>query len=52
MLLGSPSDTWGRTWTAADLGNANFRVRVISTSSTTGRDFFLDWVPVRVTYGP
>ena len=48
----TPSDTWGRTWTAADLSNTNFRVRVISTSSAASKDFFLDWVPVRVTYGP
>jgi hypothetical protein len=51
-FLGSPSDTWGQTWTAANLTNANFRVRVISSSTVTGRDFFLDWVSVRVTYGP
>jgi hypothetical protein len=23
------ADTWGRTWIATDLANANFRVRVI-----------------------
>ena len=28
--LGSASDTWGRTWTPAELGNANFFVRVIA----------------------
>ena len=28
--LGSPSDLWGRTWTPAELGNANFFVRVIA----------------------
>ena len=52
VTLGSASDTWGRTWTATDLGNANFRVRTTSNSTSSFRDFFLDWIPVRVNYGP
>jgi hypothetical protein len=48
-VLGSPTDTWGRTWSAAQLSDTNFRVRVITTANTTTRDFALDWVPVRVT---
>jgi polyhydroxybutyrate depolymerase len=54
-VLGSDTDTWGRSWTAADLSNANFRLRVTSNSSGSFsdiRDFFLDWVAVRVTFGP
>ena len=47
---GSTSALWGRTWTAADLGDANFRVRVISVAKSTSRDFSLDWVAARVTY--
>ena len=35
----------------SDLGNASFRVRVIAVSSSTSRDFFLDWVGVRVHAG-
>jgi hypothetical protein len=50
--LGGTADLWGRSWTAADLGNGSFRVRVRCDSTATGKDFFLDWVPVRVTYGP
>ncbi|HET8659452.1 MAG TPA: hypothetical protein VFM55_10695 [Micromonosporaceae bacterium] len=46
-MLGSATDTWGRTWTSGDLSNANFRVRVISVASSTSRDFSLDWVAVR-----
>jgi len=34
----------------ADLANANFRVRVIDVSSSTSRDFFLDWDAVRPTF--
>ncbi|MDE3097053.1 MAG: hypothetical protein KGK07_13775 [Chloroflexota bacterium] len=49
-VLGGPSDTWGRAWTASDLSDTNFRVRV-----TTGGGFFstfyLDWVPLRVYSG-
>jgi hypothetical protein len=48
--LGSPTDTWGRAWTAADLSNPNFRVRIIDVASNTSRDFSLDAISVRVTY--
>lgn len=46
--LGTPSDTWGHTWSSSDLSNANFRVRVIDVSSDTSRDFSLDWVGVKI----
>jgi hypothetical protein len=49
-VLGSPSDLWGRSWTAENFGNTSFRARVISVASNTSRDFSLDWVAVRVTY--
>jgi hypothetical protein len=51
-VLGSSADTWGRAWTAGELSNTNFRVRIISNSTRSARDFFLDWVAVRVTFGP
>jgi hypothetical protein len=50
-LLGSPSDLWGHNWTASELANTNFQVRVLDSSSDPGRDFSLDWVAVNVTYG-
>jgi hypothetical protein len=50
FVLGSPTDNWGRAWTASDFLNANFRVRVINVASSTARDFSLDWIAVRVTY--
>jgi len=54
--LGGATDTWGRTWTVSELSNANFRVRLTSncsgSTSCPNRDFYLDWVPVRVYYGP
>jgi hypothetical protein len=49
-MLGSATDTWGRTWAAGDFSNANLRVRVIEIASSTARDFSLDWVAVRATY--
>jgi hypothetical protein len=50
--LGGAADTWGRTWSASDFSNANFRVRITSVASSTARDFSLDWVAVRVSYQP
>jgi hypothetical protein len=49
--LGDPEDAWGHAWTVAELSDANFRVRLTSNSDSSDRDFFLDWVPVRVYYG-
>ena len=49
-VLGGPADNWGLAWTLSNLTDANFRVRVIDVSSSTSRDFSLDWVAVRVTY--
>jgi hypothetical protein len=50
FMLGSPTDTWGRSWTTDNFADANFRVRVINVSSSTSRDFSLDWVAVSVHY--
>ncbi len=52
FILGSASDTWGRTWGASDFSDANFRVRVTNVASSTFRDFRLDWAPVQLTYTP
>jgi len=49
-ILGSATDTWGRTWTTSELTSTTLRVRVTNVSSSTSRDFFLDWAPVRVSY--
>jgi hypothetical protein len=50
--LGGSTDTWGRSWTPSELSDANFRVRLTCNSTNSIRDFFLDWVPVQVTYTP
>jgi hypothetical protein len=51
-LLGSSSDTWGRTWALGNFSNTNFRVRVIDVAGNTARDFYLDYLAVNVTYQP
>ncbi|OGH23482.1 MAG: hypothetical protein A2629_00345 [Candidatus Levybacteria bacterium RIFCSPHIGHO2_01_FULL_41_15] len=48
--LGGAADTWDREWTADEFTNENFRVRATMNSTNAGRDFFLDWIPVRVYY--
>lgn len=48
--LGGSADTWGRTWSDSDFTNANFRVRLIDVSSNTSRDFYLDYVGLKVHY--
>lgn len=49
-VLGGSADTWGRTWTANELSNANFRVRIINVARSTSVQFSLDWVGVTVYY--
>ena len=51
-VLGSPADTWGRTWALGDLTNTNFRVRVIDVASSTTNTFSLDAIAVNITYQP
>jgi PKD repeat protein len=50
--LGSPSDTWGRSWIANDFSNTNLTVRIIDVASNTSRDFYLDYIAVNITYQP
>jgi hypothetical protein len=50
--LGGPLFLWGRAWTAAELSDATFHVRLIDVSSKPNRDFSLDGVEVQVDYTP
>lgn len=50
--LGSPTDTWGRTWSATELDTANFRVRLIDVSTQSNKTFRLDGVSIQVGYTP
>jgi len=49
-ILGGAANTWGRSWTAAELSDANFRVRVTNVANSTARDYSLDWIAVRVSH--
>jgi beta-lactamase superfamily II metal-dependent hydrolase len=49
-ILGGQTNTWGHAWSATEFNNGNFLVRVINIATNTSRDFYLDWLAVRVTY--
>lgn len=51
-IVGGVADTWGRTWSSGDFSNANFRLRLTDVSSSTARDFSLDFAGVQVRYLP
>ena len=51
-VFGGTTDTWGRTWTVAELGSAAFRVRLVDASTMGNKRFELDYVAVSVTYTP
>jgi hypothetical protein len=48
--IGSPADTWGRSWSPNDFANANFRL-LVGHSNNQGT-FQVDFCAVRVTYAP
>ena len=48
--LGGPTDLWGSLWLPSDFSSSNFRIRVVDAASSISRDFFLDWVAVKVYY--
>jgi hypothetical protein len=52
VILGARNDTWGRAWSVSEFSDANFRVRVTCNSNESARDFYLDWIPVKIHYIP
>jgi len=48
--VGGAADTWGHGWTASELSNTNFRLRVIDVASNSDGRFRLDWVGAQVYY--
>jgi hypothetical protein len=50
--LGSSSDTWGQTWTAAQLSTTSFRVRVTDATTQSNKNYRLDYLAVTVQYTP
>ncbi len=51
-LLGGTTDTWGRSWTLAELTPTSFRVRLVPASSRTDKRIDLDYLAVSVSYQP
>ena len=49
---GSSTDTWGRSWSPADLDPAMFRIRLIDVTSQPNKTFRLDAVQLQVSYTP
>jgi len=49
-ILGGPSDTWGHTWVASELGSTSFRIRITATMDGARVKVKLYWVPVTVYY--
>ncbi len=47
--LGSPTDTWGRTWTPTDLNDPNFIV-FIKHNSANGKIISLNYLNVKIYY--
>jgi subtilisin family serine protease len=50
FYLGGSSDTWGRSWTGAEVNGNNLRIRITTGSESTSRDFFLDHLSINVFY--
>jgi hypothetical protein len=49
-IAGGSADTWGRTWTADELSDSNFQVRVLNTSFFANEDIKVDQLQVNVSY--
>jgi hypothetical protein len=52
FVEGSAIDTWGHSWTPAELSDGSFVVRLTDVATASNRGFALDWVAVQVTYTP
>ena len=52
FTFGGTADTWGRSWTLAQLASGTFRVRIINASSQANKRFDLDYLAVSVSYIP
>lgn len=48
--FGGPGDGWGRTWSAAECSDSNFRVRLTRKGATEGVDFQVDHIQINVTF--
>ena len=57
-FLGGQTDLWGRGvfvgWSNSDISDNNFRLRVTAQGSSFARlrDYYLDWIAIKLFYGP
>ncbi len=49
-LLGGATDTWGRSWSDINFSDSSLRVRVTTIAYSNQRNFYLDWLAVKVSY--
>jgi len=49
FTMGGSSDTWGRTWSATDFSNSNFRLRATKTG-TESQSTRVDYISITVYY--
>ena len=48
---GASTDTWGRTWTAAEVNDTSFGIRLMYTNTTTtARRIWVDYATIKVWY--
>jgi Thrombospondin type 3 repeat len=52
QVIGGPTYTWGHTWITEHFDDAHFVVRVSTHGYSSRRIYSLDWIPVRVHWGP
>ena len=50
--LGGASDTWGHIWTTAQLGPSLLQVRLTDVTTTSNKNFQLDYIGAAVQYMP
>ncbi len=49
--LGGTSNLWGRSnWSASEVNNTNFRLRLMTLVASTSRDAFIDYLAITVSY--
>jgi hypothetical protein len=52
LTVGGATDTWGRTWSASEINNTNFRLRLDSGTHDNGETINLNYVHVTVYFTP
>jgi hypothetical protein len=50
QIVGGSTDTWGRTWTVAELNNTNFQVRLSGAADPFPQEYQCDFIKARVYY--